>query len=77
MKNKRKYFVSLLNASNECVFSHVVSSRSSIEAVVSFVLSFSVSIGRDVYRRLEDSEFSVSCCPYVDSDSSTGYVKGR
>ena len=68
MKNKRKYVVSLLNVSNECVFSHVVSSRSAIEAVVSFVLTVSVSIGRDVYRRLEDSEFTVSCCPYVDSD---------
>ena len=72
MKNKRKYFVSFLNASNECVFSHVVSSRSAIEAVVSFVLTVSVSIGRDVYSRLEDSEFTVSCCPYVDSDSLCG-----
>ena len=72
MKNKRKYFVSLLNASNECVFSHVVSSRSAIEAVVSFVLTVSVSIGRDVYSCFEDSEFTVSCCPYVDSDSLGG-----
>ena len=72
MKNKRKYVVSLLNSSNECVFSRVVSSRSSIEAVVSFVLTVSVSIGRDVYTRFEDSEFSVSCCPYVDSDSLGG-----
>ena len=72
MIKKRKYVVSLLNASNECVFSHVVSSRSAIEAVVSFVLTVSVSIGRDVYRRLEDSEFTVSCCPYVDSDSLGG-----
>ena len=72
MKNKRKYVVSLLNSSNECVFSHAVTSRSAVEAVVSFVLTVSVSIGRDVYRRLEDSEFSVSCCPYVDSDSLGG-----
>ena len=72
MKNKRKYFVSLLNASNECVFSHVVFSRSAIEAVVSFVLTVSVSIGGDVYSRLNDSEFAVSCCPYVDSDSLGG-----
>ena len=72
MKNKRRYFVSLLNSSNECVFSHVVFSRSAIEGVVSFVLTVSVSIGRDVYRRLEDCEFSVSCCPYVDSDSLGG-----
>ena len=72
MKIKRKYVVSLLNASNECVFSHVVSSRSAIEAVVSFVLTVSVSIGSDVYSRLNDSEFSVSCCPYVDSDSLGG-----
>ena len=68
MKNKRKYVVSLLNAFDECVFSQVVTSRSAVEAVVSFVLTFSVSIGRDVYSRFEDSEFSVSCCPYVDSD---------
>lgn len=68
MKCKRKYVVSLLNSSNECVFSRVVSSRSAFEAVVTFVLTLSVSIGRDVYSRFEDSEFSVSCCPYVDAD---------
>ena len=72
MKNKRKYVVSLLNASNECVLSRVVSSRSSVEALVSFVLTVSLSIGRDVYSRFEESEFSVSCCPYVDSDSLGG-----
>lgn len=72
MKNKRKYVVSLLNASNECVFSDVVSSRSAVEAVVSFVLTVSISIGRDVYSRLIDSEFTVSCCPYVDSVSLGG-----
>ena len=68
MMKKRKYFVSLLNSFSECVFSDVVSSRSSVEAVVSFVLTVSVSIGRDVYSRLEDCEFTVSCRPYVDSD---------
>ena len=72
MKRKRKYVVSLFNACNECVFSDVVPSRSAVEAVVSFVLTVSVSIGRDVYRRLEDCEFTVSCCPYVDSDSLGG-----
>ena len=72
MKNKRKYVVSLLNASNECVFYDVVSSRSSVEAVVSFVLTVSVSIGRDFFKRHEDGEFTVSCCPYVDSDSLGG-----
>ena len=69
MKKKRKYAVSLLNSSKECVFSHVVFSRSAIEAVVSFVLTVSVSIGRDVYSRFEDSEFTVSCLPFVDSDT--------
>ena len=68
MKNKRYYSVSLFDSSNECVFSRVVSSRSAFEAVATFVLTLSVSIGRDVYRRLEDCEFTVSCCPYVDSD---------
>ena len=72
MKNKRYYFVSLLNDSNDCVFSRVVSSRSSVEAVVSFVLTLSVSIGRVGYTRLDDSEFTVSCRPYVDSDSLGG-----
>ena len=72
MKNKRKYVVSLLNSSNECVFSDVVSSRSAIEAVVSFVLTVSVSFGKNAYLRFEDSEFIVSCCPYVDSDSLGG-----
>ena len=68
MKHKRKYVVSLLNSSNDCVFSDVVSSRSAIEAVVYFVLTVSVSIGRDVYSRFEDGEFTVSCCPFVGSD---------
>ena len=57
-----------MNDSDECVFSRVVSSRSAIEAVVSFVLTVSVSIARDVYSRFEDGEFSVSVCPYVDAD---------
>ena len=68
MKNKRYYSVSFFDSSNECVFSRVVSSRSSFEAVVTFVLTLSVSIGRDVYSRFVDGEFTVSCCPYVDSD---------
>lgn len=66
MKHKRKYVCSLLNASNECVLTHVVSSRSAVEAVVSFVLTSSVSIGSDLC--FEDGGFTVSCCPYVDSD---------
>lgn len=68
MKNKRKYVVSFLNASNECVFSQVFSSRSAFEAVVSVVLAVSLSVGSDVYSRLKDSEFIVSVRPYVDSD---------
>lgn len=72
MKHKRKYVVSLLNSSNECVLSRVVSSRSAVEAAVSFVLTVSVSIGRDVYSRFEDCGFTVSCCPFVDSDSLGG-----
>ena len=70
MKKKVKYLVSLLNSSNECVLSHVVSSRSAVEAVVSFVLTSSVSIGSDLC--FEDGVFIVSCCPYVDSDSFGG-----
>ena len=67
MKNKRKYVVSLFNASNECVLSHVVSSCSSAEAVVSFVLSLSASIGKDVYSCMKDCQFTVSVCPYVEA----------
>ena len=66
MKNKRKYVVSLFNSSNECVLSRVVSSRSAAEALVSFVLTVSVSSGRDSYLRFDDGEFSVSCSPFVD-----------
>ena len=72
MKNKRKYVVSLLNSSNECVYSHVFSSRSAVDAVVSFVLSVSVPIVRGVDSCLNDGEFTVSCCPYVDYDSLGG-----
>ena len=68
MKNKRKYLVSLLNSSNECVFSRVISSRSAFEAVFILVLAVSVSIGTDVYSRFGDGAFSVSVCPYVDAD---------
>ena len=67
MKNKRYYSVSLFDSSNECVFSRVVSSRSAFEAVVTFVLTVSVSIGKDVYSRFENGEFSVSVCPYVEA----------
>ena len=72
MKNKRFYSVSFFDSSNECVFSRVVSSRSAFEAVSTFLLTLSICIGKDVYSRFEDSEFTVSCCPYVDSDSLGG-----
>ena len=68
MKKKMKYFVSFLTSSNECVFSHVVSSRSAFEAVASVVLTVSLSFRSDVYSCLKDSEFIVSVCPYVDAD---------
>ena len=70
MKKKLKYVVFLLNSSNECVLSHVVSSRSAVEAVVSFVLTSSVSIGSDLC--FEDGGFTVSVCPYSYSDSLGG-----
>lgn len=72
MKKKLKYVVSFLNPYNECVFSQVVTSRSAFEAVASVVLTLSVSVRSDVYSRLEDCDFSVSVCPYVDSDSFGG-----
>ena len=72
MKNKRYFSFSLFDSSNECVYSRVVSSRSAFEAFVTFVYTLWVSIGRDVYSRLADGEFTVSCCPYVDSDSLGG-----
>ena len=68
MKKKIKYVVSFFDSSNECVFQNVVSSRSAFEAVVSVVLTVSLSVGSDVYSSLKDSEFTVSVCPYVDSD---------
>ena len=68
MKNKLKYVVSFFDSSNECVFQHVVSSRSAFEAVVNVVLTVSLSFRSDVYSRLKDCAFTVSCCPYVDSD---------
>ena len=71
MKKKAKYVVSLFDSFTGCVFSRVVSSRSAVEAVTSFVLTLSVSIGRDG-TRFNDSEFTVSCRPYVDSDSLGG-----
>ena len=72
MKKKIKYVVSFFDASNQCVFSKVVSSRSAFEAVASVVLTVSLSFCSDVYSRLKDCEFSVSCCPYVDFDSLGG-----
>ena len=68
MKNKLKYVVSLLNSSNDCVWSQVVSSRSSFEAVVSVVLAVSLMVGGDVYSRLKDSGFNVSVCLADGSD---------
>ena len=68
MKKKLKYVVSFLNPSNECVFSQVVTSRSAFEAVASVVLTVSLSVCSDVYSRLKDCEFTVSVCPFVDSD---------
>ena len=68
MKKKMKYAVSFFDSSNVCVFSQVVSSRSAFEAVASVVLTVSLSFCSDVYSRLKDSEFSVSVCPYADSD---------
>lgn len=72
MKNKLKYVVSLLNSSNECVLSHVVSSRSAVEAVVSFVLTSSALNCSSVYSLFVNGKFTVSVCPYVDSDSFGG-----
>lgn len=72
MKKKLKYAVSFFDSSNECVFYQVVSSRSSFEAVASVALTVSLSVRSDVYSLLKDSEFTVSCCPYVDSDSLGG-----
>ena len=72
MKKKRKYVVSFLTSSDECVLSRVVSSSSAFEAVAIIVLTFSLSVGGDVYSRLKDCEFTVSVCPYVDSDSLGG-----
>ena len=72
MKNKRKYLVSFFDSSGECVFSPVVTSCSSFEAVISVVLTVSLSVHSDVYSRLKDCDFSVSVCPYVDSGSLGG-----
>ena len=69
MKNKRKYVVSLLNSSNECVLSHVVSSRSAVDAVVSFVLTSSVLNCSSLKSLFVNGEFTVSCLPFVDSDT--------
>ena len=66
---KKKYVVSLLNASNECVFSKVVTTPSSFEAVASVFMVVSIAVGSDVYSNFKDSEFIVSVRPYVGSDS--------
>ena len=66
MKKKIKYVVSFFDASNLCVFSKVVSSRSAFEAVASVVLTVSLSVRSDVYSRLKDCDFTVSVCPYVE-----------
>ena len=67
MKKKMKYVVSFFDSSNECVFQHVVSSRSAFDAVTTVVLTVSLSFGSDVYSRLKDCEFTVSVCPYVEA----------
>lgn len=72
MKKKLKYVVSFFDSSNECVFYRVVSSCSAFEAVATVVLAVSLSVCSDVYSRLKDCDFSVSVCPYVDSDSLGG-----
>lgn len=69
MKHKQKYVVSLLNSSNECVLSHVVFSRSAVQAVVSFVLSFMALNCSSVNSLFANGEFIVSCLPFVDSDT--------
>ena len=68
MKKKIKYSVSFFDSSNDCVFSRVVSSCSAFEAVVSVVLTVSLSVRSDVYSRLKDCEFTVSVFPYVEAD---------
>ena len=72
MSKKLKYVVSFFTSSDECVFSRVVSSRSSFEAAATVILTVSLYCGSDVYSRLKDCEFTVSCCPYVDSDNLGG-----
>ena len=73
MNNERKYFVSLMNSVNECVFSYVVSSCSATDAVFSFFTTVLVSVGKDVFSRLVDGKFTVSCCPFDVSDFLGGY----
>ena len=68
MKKKLKYSVSFFDSSNECVFYQVVSSRSAFEAVASVVLTVSLSVRSDVYSRLKDCDFTVSVCPYAESE---------
>ena len=67
MKKKMKYVVSFFDSSNECVFQHVVFSCSAFHAVATVVLTVSLSFRSDVYSRLNDCEFTVSVCPYVEA----------
>lgn len=62
MKNKLKYIVSIIDYSNDWVFSRVVSSRSASEAVSSVVLTFQLSVSSDVFSRLKDCDISVRSC---------------
>ena len=73
MIDKRKYVVSLMNSVNDCVFSLVVSSCSATDAVFSFFTTVQSSVGSDVFSRLVEGQFSVSCCPFAVSDFLGGY----
>ena len=68
MRKKSNYLVSIFDDSNECVFSHVLPSRSSFEAIAS--IGFAVSLSRpDVFPRLKDCKITVTVCPNVEADS--------
>ena len=62
MKKKVNYVVSFFGATNQCVFSKVVPSRSAFDAVASVVLTVSLSPCSDVYSLLKDCDFTVSVC---------------
>lgn len=68
MNGERKYYLSLMNSVNECVFSSVVSSCSATDAVYTFFMTVLSSVGSDVFSRFFDGKFSVSCCPFDVSD---------